>query len=332
MQPSHQHDQGNPEEFPPKQGARNHNIVQHVLTENDVLMGRGSGPNGNTGNIRLRKLVWQVYLDELRASDPRYNGFSFDKKMQGTFPLPLPAVKWRIRKQVMKVLQARGAKFLRGVSQERVVALSSLKGGRKKQATMFLVRNGHRPSFYAIEATTQEAKNKIRQALRFQLDRRGEREEEIRNQAGDADIVPTSYLSGAPQVLPASVGVGAPTPLSEPCVNTPVAIRNSEMHSRLISFLPNYTTTALSNSLVFSRFTGLLPDLIANATPSLETLPLLIQAQRAASSRNSLLAALGHANSCQPQQSLPSTQLSASLPSARTNVTECLPTLRNGGM
>ncbi|KAG7342411.1 hypothetical protein IV203_007504 [Nitzschia inconspicua] len=157
-------------------------VPEHVMTEYDILLGRGSGPNMQRGNMNLRKLVWQVYIDELRAAAPRYQGFSFTTGNDGktsAFPLPVSAVKSRICKEVLSIIKARNGKFLKKVSLD-----SSQSEGSKSTAdksTVYLIRNHNYPSCYAVEVSKQEAKDKIRQALRFQMDQRPKREREIRS-------------------------------------------------------------------------------------------------------------------------------------------------------
>lgn len=165
-------------------------VTEHTLSEHDILLGRGSGPNMQRGNMNLRNLVWQVYINELRAAAPKYEGFSFEDvagHKPSSFPLPLPFIKARICRRVLSEVQALGGKFLRKVSLESLQSGGDKAGASKmtKSSTsnkaVYLVRNHNYPSFHAIEVPMQESKGKIRQALRFQMDQRPRREREIRS-------------------------------------------------------------------------------------------------------------------------------------------------------
>jgi hypothetical protein len=175
-------------------------LTEHAMTEHDILLGRGSGPNTQRGNTRLRELVWQVYIEELQDAAPRYEDFAFghaNGNRTSTFPLPSPVIKACICRRVLVILQARNAKFLRKVSLESIQS-TEFKTHKKKRATspsppttVYLVRNQHYQSFYAVAVSRQESKDKIRQALRFQMDQRLRREQEIRSSSSSAD-----HLSG----------------------------------------------------------------------------------------------------------------------------------------
>jgi len=114
------------------------------LKPNDVLLGRGSGTNHKTGNIRFRQIVWETYLDCV----------SSDVRPAGELPA---AIKNRVAKDVLQTIKASEGRFLRKISDP------SGQGS--------LVQGDH-PRVYYKEISDKEALEKIKQTLRFQIEDR----------------------------------------------------------------------------------------------------------------------------------------------------------------
>jgi len=111
-------------------------VTASELRENDVLLGRGTGPNGNTGNIRFRLLV----KEELSRME-NIHGF-----------------KTKLAQKVVDIVRKRNGRFLRKLSKKEAKQLLTRKAGRKP----FTI-----PEIYA-SVPNDVAMEKARQAMRFQ--------------------------------------------------------------------------------------------------------------------------------------------------------------------
>jgi hypothetical protein len=108
----------------------------HELGENDVLVGRGTGPNENLGNIRFRVTL---------------KGFLNDKTQAGS--------KSKLARMVVSTIQARHGRFLRKLSKEEV-KLRVIEGDEGKEPSL---------SRYVYAVITEEKSvEKTKQAMRFQ--------------------------------------------------------------------------------------------------------------------------------------------------------------------
>jgi hypothetical protein len=109
--------------------------VIHELGENDVLVGRGTGPNKNLGNIRFRVTL---------------KGFLNNRAQAGS--------KSKLARMVVATIQARHGRFLRKLSKEEA-KLRVIKGGGKEQGLSRCV--------YVV-IPDEKSVEKTKQAMRFQ--------------------------------------------------------------------------------------------------------------------------------------------------------------------
>lgn len=126
-----------------------------ALNLNDVIMGRGSGANLKQGNINFRRLVWDKYNDEMARVER--------KTMEA-----IAAVKIKVASDVLEDIKARGGRFLRKTL--KAVRLSPSIGGKESS-----IREGEATDIIYEEVSDKEALDKIKQTLRFQIERRRER-------------------------------------------------------------------------------------------------------------------------------------------------------------
>jgi hypothetical protein len=121
------------------------------LNPNDVLMGRGSGANLKHGNIRFRQMVSDKYDEEMSRIEC--------KTMEG-----IAAVKIKVANDVLQEIKSNGGRFLRkalkpaGANQD-----GSGKHSNEREVEGYIVYE---------EISDKEAAEKIKQTLRFQIERR----------------------------------------------------------------------------------------------------------------------------------------------------------------
>lgn len=115
-------------------------ILASEVGENDVLLGRGAGPNTNRGNIIYRNIVQEVLS---RASNEDN-------------PTPL-GQKNRMAREIVDTVHSRNGRFLRKLTMEEVIRGTGATHGRM----------GPLPSFYVV-APDHIAMEKSRQAMRSQ--------------------------------------------------------------------------------------------------------------------------------------------------------------------
>ncbi|KAG7369964.1 hypothetical protein IV203_027710 [Nitzschia inconspicua] len=122
------------------------------LNSNDVILGRGSGANLKKGNVKFRQMVWDKYNEEMAGGEL-------------TTMEAIAAVKVKVANDVLDEIKSRGGRFLRktlkaeGVSKSRPVEDSIISGGSSGDIVY-------------EEVSDKEALEKIKQTLRFQIERR----------------------------------------------------------------------------------------------------------------------------------------------------------------
>ena len=115
-------------------------ILASEVGENDVLLGRGAGPNTNRGNIIYRKIVQEVLSRASNEDNPKPLG-----------------QKNRMAREIVDTVHSRNGRFLRKLTMEEVIRGTGATHGRM----------GPLPSFYVV-APDHIAMEKSRQAMRSQ--------------------------------------------------------------------------------------------------------------------------------------------------------------------
>jgi hypothetical protein len=132
------------------------------LKPNDILLGRGSGPNQSAGNTIFRNLVWNTFKEYLSEQQKETTGVDtiIEDDDEAVFR-PLDATtKNQIARRILDTIHTSNGRFLR--------RLNSLEAQRmvKRDATL------GEENFMHVEISTKEAIEKIKQSLRFQIDQR----------------------------------------------------------------------------------------------------------------------------------------------------------------
>jgi hypothetical protein len=112
------------------------NTIVNDIGENDILLGRGTGPNENQGNIRYRQTITEVFLED---------------HVQSANPLS----KFKLASKIVQTVNARNARFLRKLTKAEVKAVL------RKRPT------AHDQEHFMV-VSDKVAIDKTRQALRFQ--------------------------------------------------------------------------------------------------------------------------------------------------------------------
>jgi hypothetical protein len=116
-------------------------ILVHEVGVNDVLLGRGTGPNENQGNVRFRRLLEEMV-----------------ERLQ--YPKSSMISKTAVATEVLQTIKERNGRFVRKLtSEERRSVLGKLSGKNKK---------GKNDDIFLVVAE-KLALEKIRQSFRFQL-------------------------------------------------------------------------------------------------------------------------------------------------------------------
>jgi hypothetical protein len=110
--------------------------IVNDIGENDILLGRGTGPNENQGNIRYRQTITEVFLED---------------HVQSGRPLS----KFKLASKIVQTVNARNARFLRKLTKAEVLAVL------RKRPT------AHDQEHFIV-VSDKVAIDKTRQALRFQ--------------------------------------------------------------------------------------------------------------------------------------------------------------------
>jgi hypothetical protein len=139
-----------------------------AVGEDDVLLGRGLGPNRIEGNIRFRQIVWDTYL-EYKSS---YTSGQSERDAAGGDEFLDAFVKKEVADLVLKRYKEAGrGRFLRRISGEE---LESRRTGsdpaRPGTRPAPLFRRGGSSDYYQ-EVSDREAVEKIKQSIRFQVKR-----------------------------------------------------------------------------------------------------------------------------------------------------------------
>jgi hypothetical protein len=190
------------------------------LREFDILTGRGSGPNQSQGNTRFRQVVWETYQEHLSSMGvstatasagqelSRGSHFQHHQFMDSV-------VKNKLATKILAKIQALNGRFLRRISPEdfrnlpeheralviRVPETVPTPSKREKSvssesttevssdvAAATVAPPQKRTTFY-VQLSTKETMEKIKQSLRFQVDRSEQQKEhhlhrdQIRQQA-----------------------------------------------------------------------------------------------------------------------------------------------------
>jgi hypothetical protein len=168
-----------------------HNVFRFDLHENDVLLGRGTGPNTSVGNVRFREIVWETFQAHLSAkssastSSLKQNATD-EKTEENAVPHDEPTCKKDVDKEGMteplsfdsrtknevafKVLskfqQAGQGRFLRKLTKAETASVDD-EAKKHHQSDMVLLRTKN--GLYE-EVSGKEVLEKIKQTLRFQIE------------------------------------------------------------------------------------------------------------------------------------------------------------------
>lgn len=110
--------------------------IVNNIGENDILLGRGAGPNEHRGNIRYRQTVTEMFFRDHVQS-------------------PNPLSKDKLATKIIQTVKAGEARFLRKLTKDEVKAVLHKRPATSQQ--------------YFMIVSDKVAIDKTRQALRFQL-------------------------------------------------------------------------------------------------------------------------------------------------------------------
>jgi hypothetical protein len=139
-----------PSALSPSRNPANSNNGQVLLSElgpYDVLLGRGTGPNENQGNVRFREIVKETMLC-----------YQHD-------PLPSASNKSQIVHEVLGRVKALNGYFVRKLTKDELLRKCSLTGAMPKKSA----KGGRKQSFCFVVVPDYAAVNKTKQSIRFQL-------------------------------------------------------------------------------------------------------------------------------------------------------------------
>jgi hypothetical protein len=153
------------------------NIVADAgLRANDVLLGRGSGPSQYEGNKRFRAVVWETFQNVLHEEQARHNRRGDKLSVDTSFPTTLGTyAKARLCRIVRDKIIRNHGRFL-----QRVTSGSTAATTDSDNSLICVIYNegsknkdGKRPYLKTYYKTVDERQvlNKIKQTLRFLLDR-----------------------------------------------------------------------------------------------------------------------------------------------------------------
>jgi hypothetical protein len=112
------------------------------LGVNDILLGRGTGPNANQGNVRFRKLLEEMIVEKLQ--DPSRSMVS----------------KTAVAMEVLQTIKERKGRFVRKLTSEERRYVLGTRSGKNKE--------GKNKDIFVVVAD-KLALEKIRHSIRFQL-------------------------------------------------------------------------------------------------------------------------------------------------------------------
>jgi hypothetical protein len=207
-------------------------LPQQGLRDDDVLTGRGSGPNQTVGNTRFRQVVfetYQEYLSSLTASSSEQpDGQQQEQQQQqqkggdggsgppvGVARVTLDGTtKNMLSRQILAKIQARNGRFLRRICPEdyrnlsaeervRVVRVPAAAETDDAVVTVAAAGNATSPAEPAatrrmnlyIELTPKETLEKVKQSLRFQVERKDQHDPQHRPGIGPHDRTTVSASS-----------------------------------------------------------------------------------------------------------------------------------------
>ncbi|KAL3915249.1 MAG: hypothetical protein SGILL_005739 [Bacillariaceae sp.] len=136
----------NDDERKPAAAAAGSLCAQCELGPNDVVMGRGSGANLKEGNIRFRQFVWDQYKEKMAHAE----GLTIEESV---------SIKNKVSEEVLAHIKSKGGHFVRKTLKQEY--------GEEDDSCGF----GSRQVVYE-EVSDKEALDKIKQTLRFQIERR----------------------------------------------------------------------------------------------------------------------------------------------------------------
>jgi hypothetical protein len=154
--------------------VNNRNDADYPFRPNDVLLGRGSGPNRWKGNIRFREVVLNTFQDYLERSV---------QEQQGRLPLPGverpttfssldPFAKNQLARTVLRTIKGERGRFLQRMSKEEferenVTSRTTIIHQEQEER-----KGGKKTSYLYAEAGEKKALEKIKQTFRFLTDQK----------------------------------------------------------------------------------------------------------------------------------------------------------------
>jgi hypothetical protein len=156
--------------------SRNNNTdagINSELRPADILMGRGTGPNQHSGNVRFRALVYETFAKYMEAL-----GISMDDSNSSTVPtasgtncVPIDAItKKKLAYKVLSKIKEVKGRFLQKLTKhEAANACSSSfpKDGSTSIAIVDNIVNEHHSNGIYVEVSDRLAIEKIKQTYRF---------------------------------------------------------------------------------------------------------------------------------------------------------------------
>jgi hypothetical protein len=135
-------------------------ICESGLSDKDILMGRGSGPSQNKGNIWFRGVVWKTYQEYLKEETSQQ-------------PMDTSA-KTRLSKLSLKKITDEGGRFLQKITKNEAKIRKENQDDGGLVVVLHsdeLVSNQHQISFY-VRVDEKQVLLKIKQTIRFLVDQR----------------------------------------------------------------------------------------------------------------------------------------------------------------
>jgi hypothetical protein len=182
------------------------------LHENDVLLGRGTGPNTSPGNVRFRRIVWETFQEQLAAKSPASSSSlkkttndkgceesavphdestrKKDAEIEGAAePPPLDSrTKNEVALKVLSKFQEAGqGRFLKKLTKAEAVSFAAT-SPHQSDKVLWSTKHG----LYE-EVSNKEVLEKIKLTLRFQI------EDHARRQASSAPRVASRSAASQPE-------------------------------------------------------------------------------------------------------------------------------------
>jgi hypothetical protein len=180
----------------PVEKTKKSTVADTSLRANDVLFGRGSGPNQYEGNRRFRSVVWETFQDYLQGEQARH--FRQGKMLDSSFPTSLSAgTKSRLCRIVREKITRMHGRFLQKVTSAEAMPHAYYNLICVTQSGECENEDGKGPcrdTYYKI-VDERQVLDKIKQTLRFLLDQKFGRKEssDIVRVTGAAEPASASY-------------------------------------------------------------------------------------------------------------------------------------------